>query len=392
MLFKTLLFNQMIHYIDELEKKDLKGKRVLLRLDLNVPISSGEIIDTYRLERVIETIDFLREKEAIVIIVSHCAGKELETLVPVWHYLNGYFPVDFCSTYFTVEATDKLSKLKNKEVLLFENIRVNSGETENNPEFAKKLSQMADIFVNDAFGESHRKYASIVGVPQFLPHFGGLLMRQEIEHLSKVFKPEHPFIFILGGAKFDTKFPIIRKYLDRADFVFVGGAIANDFFKEKGFEVGTSLVSKTVFDIGEILQNQKLILPIDVTCQRDSLTKEVSFKNPDEVTSDESIVDAGPKTTEQLKNLLRDAKTIVWNGPLGNYELGFKDRTESLAQIIISLTLEHGVNSIVGGGDTIASINKLNLGYKFSFISTGGGAMLDYLVDETLPGIDALKK
>ena len=382
-----LLFN-MIHYIDELEKKDLKGKRVLLRLDLNAPVLGGEIIDTHRLESVIPTIDFLRQNEAKIIIISHCAGKESETLVPMWHYLNGYFPVEFCSSYFTREAVDKLLKIEDKGILLFENIRMNQGEEANDLEFAKKLAQMADIYVNDAFSESHRPYASIVGVSDFLPHFAGLLFRQEVEHLSKIFQPEHPFVFILGGAKFETKLPLIKKYLEKADRVFVGGALSNDIYKTKGYETGASLVSKTVFDTTSIINNPKLVLPIDVTVEKDGT---VTSKNPEDIAVDECIVDAGPETLEQIKNLLSNAKTIVWNGPLGNYEKGFGDKTEKLAEIV-ALSTASGAMSIIGGGDTLSAISKLGINHKFSFVSTGGGAMIDFLINETLPGVEALEK
>ena len=382
----------MIKYIDELEKKDLKGKRVLLRLDLNVPVADGKITDANRVERVIETIDFLRLSEAQTIIISHIedsAGNDT-SLLPVQHYLNGFFPVDFCETFFTPFASDKLLNLKDKGILLFENIRNNPGEKENDKGFAKKLSAMADIFVNDAFSVSHRKHASVVGVPEFLPHYGGLLMRQEIEHLSKIFSPVHPFVFILGGAKFDTKIPIIKKYLEIADKVFVAGALVNNIFKERGFEVGTSLVSSGDFNLKEMLSNPKLITPVDVTVTKKN--SEVLFKSPDKIDTDESVVDICPETLEQMKELLKDAKTLVWNGPLGNYELGFKDKTESLAQIVAKFTAGNGLESVVGGGDTVASINALGLERKFSFLSTGGGAMLDFLVDETLVGIEALKK
>jgi phosphoglycerate kinase len=377
----------MIKYIDEVE--DLKGKKVLLRLDLNVPIENGKVTDTFRMEKVIETIDYLRLKEAQTIIIAHCEGKESATLKPMLEYLNGYFPVDFSETYFTPEAIDKLLKMQDKGVLMFENLRINEGEKGNDTEFAKKLSQMADIYVNDAFGVSHRKHASIVGIPQFLPHYGGLLLYQEIEHLSKVFNPEHPFIFILGGAKFETKMPLIKKYLDSADIVFIGGALANNVFKEKGFEVGTSLVSDGDFGIKEMLSNPKFMTFDDVTVTKPDGS--VSFKSPEEVEKDECIVDAGPKTIEKLKKLLDDTKTIVWNGPLGNFEKGFGDKTEQLAEVVANATSQ-GAQSILGGGDTLASINKLGLNDKFSFISTGGGAMLDFLVNETLPGIEALEK
>ncbi len=374
-------------YLNDLEEKDLKGKYVLLRLDLNVPIVNGEVHDTFRLDRVIETVDYLRLAGARTIIISHIESGD-KTLVPVWHYLNGFFPLEFSPTYFTAEAVDKVAKLEDKGVILFENLRVNPGEKENDEDFAKKLSQMAEIYVNDAFAVSHRKHASIVGVPKFLPSYAGLLMRQEVEHLSKAFNPEHPFLFVLGGAKFETKMPLITKFIDKADKIFLAGALANNIFKDRGFEMGTSLVSEVTVDIRGISNCEKVVTPIDVTVTNSA--KEVLNRKDNELNKDECIVDVGQDTIHQLQNLVKGAKTILWNGPLGNYELGFQDKTEVLAKMVADAT-PNGVTSIVGGGDTIASINKLGLNEKFTFISTGGGAMLDYLVNETLPGLDALK-
>ncbi len=380
----------MIKYLDELEKEDLQGKKVLLRLDLNVPIIDGEISDPYRIERAITTIDYLRDREAQIIIISHCEGEQSDSLVPMWNYLNGYFPVDFCSKYFTPEAIDKLLNLKDKGILLFENLRINPGEKENNKEFAKGLAQMADIFVNDAFSAMHRAHASIVGVPEFLPHYGGLLLRQELEHLSKVFNPAHPFLFILGGAKFDTKFPLVKKYLEKSDCVFVGGALANDIFKARGYETGTSLLSSGEFSVAEIMNNPKLIIPVDVATIN-SLGN-IEIKKPDEVGKEEFITDCGPETIKLLEEKIKNSKTIVWNGPLGKYKKGFRDKSEKLAEILTQNTQGGAkAETIIGGGDTISSINMEELGHKFSFISTGGGAMLDYLVNETLPGIKALE-
>ncbi len=380
----------MIHYIDE--GVELEGKRVLLRLDLNVPIQDGHVTDPYRLERSIETVDFLRGKGAQTIIIAHCEGKESTTLLPMFDFLKGYFPLDFSPTYFTPEAVAKLLELKNGGVILFENVRVNEGEKTNDPDFAKKLAQMADIYVNDAFSVSHRSHASIVGVPALLPHYGGLLLRQEIENLSKAFSPERPFLFILGGAKFDTKLPIITKYLTTADNVFVGGALANDFLKEKGVEVGKSLVDEGDFGITEMLASdngKKLLLPVDETVQDEH--EAISFKKVSELSATDYIGDCGPETIEMLKPHIALAKTIVWNGPLGNYEKGFTDKTEQVAELVAGQT-ESGTATIVGGGDTLASIKKLGIDDKFTFISTGGGAMLDFLANETLVGIDALIK
>lgn len=374
-------------YLSDLTAEDLKGKYVLLRLDLNVPIIDREVTDTFRLDKVIDTVDYLRQNGARTIIISHIESGD-KTLVPVWHYLNGFFPLEFSPTYFTAEAIDKVSKLEDKGVILFENLRVNPGEKENDEEFAKKLSQMAEIYVNDAFAVSHRKHASIVGVPKFLPSYAGLLMRQEIEHLGKAFNPNKPFLFVLGGAKFETKMPLITKFINKADKIFLAGALANNIFKERGLELGTSLVSEVTADLRGISNSDKVVTPVDITVTNSK--GEVINRKPNELQKDECIVDVGHDTVKQLEALVANSKTILWNGPLGNYELGFQDKTEVLAKMVADKTLGD-VESIVGGGDTIASINRLGLNDKFTFISTGGGAMLDYLVNETLPGLEVLK-
>jgi phosphoglycerate kinase len=374
-------------YLSDLTAEDLKGKYVLLRLDLNVPIIDREVTDTFRLDKVIDTVDYLRQNGARTIIISHIESGD-KTLVPVWHYLNGFFPLEFSPTYFTAEAIDKVSKLEDKGVILFENLRVNPGEKENDEEFAKKLSQMAEIYVNDAFAVSHRKHASIVGVPKFLPSYAGLLMKQEVEHLGKAFNPNKPFLFVLGGAKFETKMPLITKFINKADKIFLAGALANNIFKERGLELGTSLVSEVTADLRGISNSDKVVTPVDITVTNSK--GEVINRKPNELQKDECIVDVGHDTVKQLEALVANSKTILWNGPLGNYELGFQDKTEVLAKMVADKTLGD-VESIVGGGDTIASINRLGLNDKFTFISTGGGAMLDFLVNETLPGLEVLK-
>jgi 3-phosphoglycerate kinase len=382
--------NSMISYIDECE--DLKGKKVILRLDLNVPIHDGVVTDTYRIDQIIETVDFLRLQGAQVIIISHHEGdveegKTYSSLAPLLHYLNGYFPVSFSPTYFTPEAIDILITMKDGDVVLFENIRMFPEEKSNDLEFAKKIAQMGDIFVNDAFAVSHRKHASIVGVPLYMPHYAGLLFKKEIQNLSTAFHPEHLFVFILAGAKFDTKIPLITKYLDSADHVFLGGALVHTIYKARGYNIGTSLYSEPKTDIGGIVTNPKLVTPVDVTVEAGDA---VIFETPDVVSDDHCIVDAGQETIDNLKKILSGAKTIIWNGPLGNYEKGFVDKTEQLAEIIIEET-KKGAVSIIGGGDTIASLQKINIENNFTFISTAGGAMLDFLANETLPGIEALQ-
>ena len=368
---------------------DLKGKRVLLRLDLNAPVADGKVTETYRLDKSLPILDDLHLKGAKVIIIAHIETKDNPTLLPVWEYMHGFLPIKFSPTYFTKEADTMVSNLEDGEVMMFENVRMNPGEKSNDMEFAKKLAAYGDIYVNDAFAVSHREQASIVLVPTLLPHYAGPLFMDEVNNLSKAFNPPHPFLFVLGGAKFETKLPLIQKFLKSADTIFVGGALANDVFKAKGYEIGTSLVSQGDFGIEKLLQEPNFKYPIDVTVSAsiaEASATEVTFKDADQVSKDEYIGDVGPKTIEMLREAANNSKFILWNGPLGNFEIGFNDKTEQLAELIAN----SGAETIVGGGDTLASIQKLNLLEKFSFVSTAGGAMLDFLANETLPGIEAL--
>lgn len=365
---------------------NLKRKRVLLRLDLNVPMSRGKVVDAFRIEQSIPTIELLRDAGAKIIIISHVEGKGGESLEPVFKYLESKkLPIKFIKRYFTVSSQKAIDNLKEGEIILFENVRLNKGEKENKPEFAKKLASMVDIYVNEAFSVSHREHASVIGVTKFLPSFAGPLFMREVKNLSKVFNPPRPFIFVLGGAKFDTKMPLLDKFLSRADTIFVGGALANNFFKELGFEIGKSVVSSGNFKLKELLNTRKIVIPTDVTVQTG---KKRSQKFAHEVGKKDAIWDVGNDSLVQLQDLVKQARFVLWNGPLGNYEIGFTQGTEKLAQIIANANAE----SIVGGGDTVAAIQTLKLMDKFTFVSTGGGAMLDFLVKETLPGIQALEK
>jgi len=366
--------------------KDLRGKRVLLRLDLNVPMANGKVVDDFRIKSIMPTIDFLHDAGAKTIILSHAEGKGGETLKPVADYfLDKRVPITFISKYFTVASQKTLDDMKDGEVVLFESLRVNKGEKENDADFAEKLASMGDIYVNDAFPVSHRKHASIVGIPKFLPSYFGSVFIREVKNLSEAFNPEKPFLFILGGAKFDSKMPLIQKFLPSADFIFVGGALANNFFKELNFEIGQSLVSEGNFHLPALLKSQKVFIPIDVVV---ASGKDIQTKSAHEVTAKETIWDLGSESLVQLSELVSKAKFILWNGPLGNYEEGFSEGTKKLAEIISNAKAK----SIVGGGDTVAAIESLHLEKKFTFISTGGGAMLDFLVNETMPGIEAVEK
>jgi phosphoglycerate kinase len=275
------------------------------------------------------------------------------------------------------------NELQDGEVLLIENVRQHDGETSNDMEFARALAELADVFVNDDFAASHRAHASLHAICSLLPSYAGINFMREYTELSKVMDPESPSLFILGGAKFETKMPLVEKYLSIYDYIFIGGALANDFFKAKGYGVGTSLVSDVSLQDSPLLSNPKILLPVDVTAVRNEVPR---VTEPIAVQEDESILDVGPKTIEMLASYIKQAKTILWNGPMGNYESGFQKETLACAQLIA----EAEAYTVVGGGDTVAAIESLQCEDKYSFLSTAGGAMLTFLEDGTLPALDAL--
>jgi phosphoglycerate kinase len=302
------------------EAGDLKGKRVLVRVDWSVPMKDGVIANDYQIRVSLPTLTYLQEAGAIVTIATH-----LESLTDSIDSLRPYVP-------------------EGMEIL--PNLRANPGEIANSQEFAQELASQADVYVNEAFAVSHREHASIVGVPKLIPGFLGLRFAEEVQHLSQAFHPPHPFLFLLGGAKVETKLPLIEKFSSLADSIFIGGAMA-----KQASEIGLGENSKVFFPTGDL-----------------------------------AALDANAETLEILKEKIKDAALIVWNGPLGKYEDGYTQYTEELAR---ALSEAEG-KVIVGGGDTLVAIQKLNLLHTFSFVSAGGGAMLDFLATGTLPGIEVL--
>lgn len=364
----------------------LRGKRVLLRLDLNVPLDGGKVRDAYRIHQAIPTLEFLRAAGARTVIVSHIGkGKPGDTLAPVAEYINEKFPITFLGSLMNVENERLTKEMEDGDTLMIENLRHNPGEESNDPEFAAYLARLGDLYVNDAFSVSHRAHASVVGVPALLPHFAGPLLIEEVERLAVAFTPSRPFLFILGGAKISTKMPLLKKFLGVADHVFLGGTIVNNFLKVAGNEIGKSVHDAAELDgLEGLLNNERLILPMDVVVKGESGSRECGIGD---VRIDEAIVDIGSLTIQQLEHVVGEAKLIVWNGPLGYYEEGFTEGTREL----LSLVAGSRATSIVGGGDTVALIDEIGVHDKFSFVSTGGGAMLDFLANETLPGIEALQ-
>lgn len=361
----------MITTINKLKDDAVKGKKVLVRVDFNVPIKDGAVADDYRIERAMPTIEYLRKCGAKVLLISHIETKDVDepTLRPVFTHLSQKLPLSFIEDCFSDDARQGVDMLEDGEIILFENIRRYEGEKKNDPDFAKKLAELADLYVNDAFAVCHREHASVVGVPKYLPSYAGLLLADEIKHLKINNETPHPFLFILGGAKFETKLPLIEKFLEKADNMFIGGALANDLLKLKGVDVKDSLVSTSNISLDHLVSNPKILMPKHMVWDGDK------------------IMDAGLEDVAALKPFIMSAKYILWNGPLGDYEKGFKEGTIALSRLIG----ESEAKSVVGGGDTLASIKELGLMDQFTFISTGGGAMLEFLLKGTLVAVEALE-
>lgn len=364
---------------------DVYGLRFLVRASLDVPIENGVAEDHFRIRRAIPTFLHLLDRGARVIILTHVGRDPKNSTAPLIPLLEKYIPVKHHAGVVGDDVYGAVAHMKEGTALLLENLRSNEGEEKNDEEFAKTLASYGDFYVNDAFAVSHREHASIVGIPKHLPSFAGFTFMEEYEGLVKAFTPGNPSLFILGGAKFETKAPLIEQYSSEYTHTFIGGALANDFLKGKGYEVGTSLVSEVNLSGSPLLAKESILLPTDVVAEHDGTTKTVSA---DKVTSGEKIVDIGVESVEALAPYIENAQTILWNGPLGNYEQGYDVATKRCAELIA----KSNAFSVVGGGDTVAAIESLDLADSFGFLSTAGGAMLHFLEKRTLPGIEVLPK
>ncbi len=371
--------------IDEISASELKGKRVLLRADFNLPLDeSGEVAGIFRLKQGWKTVQYLAERGARVIIVSHIGQDPEQSIEPVARAIQKFGKVVFVPDLVGAPAQDAAKAIKDGEVMLLENVRRDPRETENDEAFAKGLASLADIYVNDSFAVDHRKHASLVGVPKLLPRYAGLLVRDEVKAIDAARAPLSPSFAILGGAKFESKAPLIKLLLEKYDHVFVTGALANDVFKARGLPVGRSLISKELPD-ASILQHPNFLAPVDVTVERPDGQSHV--KKPQDVEAEDKIVDIGPDTVAMLAPHIVSAKFILWAGPTGMYENGYIHYTQGIAELIA----KSDAQKVIGGGDTIAAIEKTGVAQEnLGFLSTGGGAMLEYLLKGTLPGIEVL--
>lgn len=368
--------------------KSLAGKKALVRVDFNLPIRNNRVQNDFRIKKTLPLIRGLLRKKAKVILISHLEnGGKIVSLRSLARYLKKYYlkNLKFIPDLLGRQAKKAIQAMKNGDAVILENLRMKAGEKRNDEKFSRQLASLADLYINEAFSASHRKHASIVGLPKFLPSYAGPLFLSEVNNLEKVFNPPRPFILILGGKKISTKFEFLKKFIKKADKIIVAGAVANFYLKEKGYEIGKSYCEKaSATDFSGIKKARNIILPEDAVVLRNQKRKIVKIG---EILKKDVIYDIGPKTVDQIKKEISRAGFILWNGPLGYFEKGYGKGTKEIAQALV----RSGAKIVAGGGDTAAFLEKEKLLGKYFFISTGGGALLDFLSRRTLPGIEALK-
>lgn len=374
---------------------DLKNKTVLLRADLNVPVQDGKVMDTTRIDRLKPTLDYLTDQNAKIIVLSHFGrpkGKE-----------NPEFSLKFLPTVLEKQWGVKVGfgKDSGEQITLLENLRFNEGEEKNDPAFAKELASLGDVFVNDAFSAAHRAHASTEGITHFIPSVAGLLMEAELTALNDALEnPQKPVMAIVGGSKISTKLSVLNNLVKKVDYLVLGGGMANTFLMAKGQEIGTSLCETDMIpDAEEIIETAntagcEILLPQDCVVV-DKLEKGAESKTVtlDKYPNDKSAVDIGEKSIEELNKVLENCKTVLWNGPLGVFEIKpFDNGTNKVAQQVATLTKENKLISVAGGGDTVSALDNAGIINDFSYISTAGGAFLEWLEGKDLPGVTALKQ
>ncbi len=389
-----------------LKNLDLKGKKVLLRVDLNVPMKNGAITETSRIEKIIPTINLLIEKQAKIIIISHIGrpkGKIIEgmSLKPISEKLSFLLnkKVLFNKELVNRNMSLEIENISNGSIMMLENIRFNEGEELNDSEFSKTMSNLGDVYINDAFSCSHRSHASVEGITKYIPSYFGLQITEEINALKKITSEiEKPISLIIGGSKISTKIKIINNLIKKFDNIIIVGGMGNTMLKHMGTNIGQSICEYECGSlIKEILEsskkyNCKITIPEDAIVST-SLNGEGIEKNLLDIKDNEMILDIGSKTLSSIETIINNSKTILWNGPAGYFENpNFQNGTKKILELISNKTKNDKIFSVAGGGETVAAINKFKKFDSFTFVSTAGGAFLEYLEGKTLPGINALNQ
>lgn len=385
---------------------DLKGKRVLLRADLNVPAKDGKVTDTTRIDRLKPTIDHLVSKGAKVVVLSHFgrpkggyeAEYSVEFLAPVCAQSWGH-DVSYGKDCVGDEAERAVANVKDGGIVLLENLRFHKGEEENDPAFVAELAKNGDVYVNDAFSAAHRAHASTEGLAHRLPTAAGFLMEAELNALSDALEvPKKPVMAIVGGSKISSKLSVLNNLVKKVDYLFLGGGMANTFLVAQGVEVGKSLCERDmVGEAKEIIATAEkagceILLPIDRVCVKEfGANAPFEIRKTEDMPADEEAVDVGPETIEMLGDVLAGCKTALWNGPMGVFEVKpFDNGTNDLARTVATLTSSGSLLSVAGGGDTVSALENAGVANQFSYISTAGGAFLEWLEGKELPGVAAL--
>lgn len=374
---------------------NLSGRNLLLRTDFNVPIERGEIKDDYKIKQQLPTIKYLCDHGCKIVIVTHLGRpdkekiKKLYSVRPIAKKLSELLgkEVKFIDGCVGREAEDEIKKAGRSEIVMLENIRFAEGEMENSEILAQKLAKLGELYVNDAFAVSHRAQASVNAIQNYLPSYAGLLLEEEIVNLNKALRPKEPLVVLIGGAKITTKIPLIRNLRQKAKYILVGGALANNFIAAQKLEVGKSLVDKESIKFAEgLVKDKKIILPIDVVVSDQRTGGKPKIRNIDQVDENEYIFDIGPQTTRQFAVLIKEAKTIIWNGPMGMFEeRSFQHGTLSIARVVAARSTGYAFG-VVGGGETVEALRMTKMFEFVDWVSTGGGAMLAYLGGEKMPG------
>lgn len=386
--------------------KKIAGKKVLLRVDFNIPMENGHIQDDYKIVASLPTIRFLLRYKSKIIIATHLGrpdGEKIKkySLKPGAKRLRELLGeknhpvsrVKFINDCIGFKVGNEVSKLKEGEILMLENLRFYKEEQKDNKEFAKQLANLADIYINDAFANSHRKHASMNAIQKYLPAYAGLLLEEEIKNLYKIIHPKKPLIVVIGGAKIKTKIRLLKKISKKGAKILIGGALANNFLKAHNLEIGQSLIDKASLSFAKKFKKKNILLPIDVLVRQAKEAKgKPEVKSVDKVGKEDIILDIGPETIRLFSNHIKKAKTIIWNGPMGKFEEEhFKHGSLAIARVVAARARGWAFG-VVGGGDTIKILKMTKMQDYVDWISTGGGAMITYLSGEPMPGLKQIVK